>query len=166
MVEEIATNIAKKLDQMGDVVGDWLSENLVPILLILVFTYILRRVLTVLIGRSLHRTIRRDLYPTEKDRKKRIDTLNELVSAIVRVGAWFVAALMIINQLGIDTAPLMASAGVVGIALGFGAQSLIKDFVTGIFIISENQYRIGDVVRIGTQDGTVEAITIRTTILA
>lgn len=165
MVEEAATNISKKLDQLADTVGQWMSDHLITILLILVVAYILRRVLTLLIGRSLHRTIRKDLYPTERDRNKRIDTLNELVTAVVRVMVWFVAGLMIISELGINTAPLMASAGVVGIALGFGAQSLIKDFVSGIFIISENQYRIGDVVRIGTETGTIEAITIRTTIL-
>lgn len=165
MLEEAATNISQKLDQIGDTISAWLSDHFVPIITILIFAYILRRIVTVLISRSLQRTIRKDLYPTERDRKKRIKTLGDLVSAVVRVGTWFVASLMIINELGINTAPLMASAGVVGIALGFGAQSLIKDFVSGIFIISENQYRIGDVVQIGTETGTVEGITIRTTIL-
>lgn len=165
MWEETATNVSMKLDEIGDNVSAWLNEHLFNIIIILIVAYIFRRLVTLLIGRFLQRTIRKDLYPTERDRKKRIQTLDGLVSAIVRVGTWFVAGVMIINEAGINTAPLMASAGVVGIALGFGAQSLIKDFVTGIFIISENQYRIGDVIRIGTESGTVEAITIRTTIL-
>ncbi len=165
MWEQAATDISKKLDEIGDTVSAWFSAHAFNILVILLVAYVVRRVITLLIGRFLQRTIRKDLYPTERDRKKRIQTLDGLVSAIVRVGTWFVAAIMIINEIGIDTGPLVASAGVVGIALGFGAQSLIKDLVTGIFIISENQYRIGDVIRIGTESGTVEAITIRTTIL-
>lgn len=165
MVEEAATNISQRLDEVGTAVSTWLGDHAFNIIAILVVAYIVRRILTLLVGRFLQRTIRKDLYPTERDRKKRIQTLDGLVSAVVRVGAWFVAGIMIINEIGIDTAPLMASAGIVGIALGFGAQSLIKDFMTGIFIISENQYRIGDVIRIGTETGTVEAITIRTTIL-
>lgn len=165
MWEEAATNLSKKLGEIGEGVGAWADDHLFNIIAILIVSFFVRRVVTLLLGRFLQRTIRKDLYPTERDRKKRIQTLDELVGAIVRIGTWFVAGILIINELGIDTGPLVASAGVVGIALGFGAQSLIKDFVTGIFIISENQYRIGDVVRIGTETGTVEAITIRTTIL-
>lgn len=165
MWEEAATNLSKKLGEAGEGVGAWANDHLFNIIVILIVAFFVRRVVTLLLGRFLQRTIRKDLYPTERDRKKRIQTLDELVGAIVRIGAWFVAGILIINELGIDTGPLVASAGVVGIALGFGAQSLIKDFVSGIFIISENQYRIGDVVRIGSETGTVETITIRTTTL-
>ena len=72
---------------------------------------------------------------------------------------------MILQNLNINTGPLLASAGFVGLAVGVGAQSLIKDFIAGVFIITENQYRLGDLVEIQGVTGTVEAITVRTTIL-
>lgn len=143
----------------------WLSQHGLNILVILIGAWLLRRFGVAIIDRIIRRTVRHDIFPTELDRKKRIDTLNSLVSASVRIGVWLLAAVMIVDELGINTAPLLASAGVVGIALGFGAQSLIKDFVSGIFIIIENQYRVGDVVELGDVSGVVEGITIRTTIL-
>jgi moderate conductance mechanosensitive channel len=73
--------------------------------------------------------------------------------------------LMILSTVGVNTAPLIASAGIFGIALGFGAQSLVKDFMTGLFIIAENQYRVGDYVEIQNIKGTVKAVTMRTTIV-
>ncbi len=91
--------------------------------------------------------------------------MDGLIHAITRFAVYVVAAIMIISELGVNTAPLLASAGIFGIALGFGAQSLIKDLVSGIFIITENQYRVGDVIELGNVSGIVEAITIRTTVL-
>jgi small-conductance mechanosensitive channel len=113
----------------------------------------------------------RSHFGNEADRKKRLATLEGLIDAILKIGTIAVAILMIISELGINTAPILASAGVVGIALGIGAQSLIRDFMSGFFIIAENQYRVGDVVEISTLvgnvkvTGTVQAITVRTTIV-
>lgn len=113
----------------------------------------------------------RSHFGNEADRKKRLATLEGLIDAILKIGTFAVAFLMIVNELGINTAPILASAGVVGIALGIGAQSLIRDFMSGFFIIAENQYRVGDVVEISTLVGnvkvvgTVQAITVRTTIV-
>jgi moderate conductance mechanosensitive channel len=70
---------------------------------------------------------------------------------------------MAISELGYDIAPLIASAGILGVALGFGAQSLVKDFLSGIFMILEDQYGVGDVVNVGEASGTVEAVTLRVT---
>lgn len=89
----------------------------------------------------------------------------------MRVSVFVIAVMMIISELGINTGPLVASAGVIGVALGFGAQSLIRDFMSGFFIITENQFRVGDIIEIATNvsnvriSGTVEAITIRTTVI-
>jgi small conductance mechanosensitive channel len=113
----------------------------------------------------------RSHFGNEADRKKRLATLEGLIDAVLKIGTIAVAILMIISELGINTAPILASAGVVGIALGIGAQSLIRDFMSGFFIIAENQYRVGDVVEISTLvgnvkvTGTVQAITVRTTIV-
>lgn len=143
----------------------WVNQHGLNILIILLGAWLLRRFSTVIINKIVQRTVRGDLYPTEIDRKKRATTLSGLVDATIRIAVWFLAIIMIINELGINTTPLIASAGVVGITLGFGAQSLIKDFVSGIFIIIENQYRVGDVVQLGDVSGSVEAITMRTTIV-
>lgn len=157
---------------ISDLVRSWLTLHGLNILIILVGAWILRRVGTMFFNQLFLHTVRRDLFPSEAERRKRIDTLNSLVGATVRISVTLVAAMMIVSELGINTAPLLASAGVLGVALGFGAQSLIKDFVSGIFIITENQYRVGDIVEIGTVSGmvgkvtgTIEAITIRTTVL-
>jgi small conductance mechanosensitive channel len=70
---------------------------------------------------------------------------------------------MVLSEVGVDIAPIIASAGIIGIALGFGAQSLVKDFLAGIFIFIEDQYGVGDVVDVGDANGTVEAVTLRMT---
>jgi moderate conductance mechanosensitive channel len=95
-----------------------------------------------------------------------VQTLQSLVSAIFRVGSWILAFLLIISELKPSyAATLFTSAGIVGFGLAFGAQSLIKDFVNGMFIIFENQYRVGDIVTINNVSGKVEGITMRTTII-
>jgi small-conductance mechanosensitive channel len=102
-----------------------------------------------------------------KDVEKRQATLAALFTTVWRVLVITVGAFYVVNQLipGIDFAPLFASAGVVGVAIGFGAQSLVRDFLSGIFIISENQYRVGDIVEIEGFGGVVERIGARSTVL-
>lgn len=78
---------------------------------------------------------------------------------------WVLAILAILPHLGVNVAPLLASAGVVGVALGFGAQSLVKDFLSGIFLLMEDQYGVGDYVMLGKAEGTVEDVSLRTTTL-
>lgn len=157
--------IDQNLNHVGRLISDWADQHLFNVIIILVGAWLLRTFGTSVITGVISRTIRSDLYPTELDRKKRIKTLNNLIGATLRIAVWLIATIMIVGELGINTAPLLASASVLGIALGFGAQSVIKDFVTGIFIITENQYRVGDIVQLGEVSGVVESITMRTTIL-
>ncbi len=96
---------------------------------------------------------------------KRRATLTQLLNAVASVLLCVVGTLMIFRELNFDIAPLLASAGVVGIAVGFGAQSLVKDIITGAFIILENQFDVGDVVKLGDTAGLCEAINLRTTVL-
>ena len=105
------------------------------------------------------------MYSTKADREKRLKTLNGLTKAMVHFGVWIVAIVIIISLLGVNTAPFFASAGIISAAFIFGAQSLIKDFVSGVFIISENQYRVGDFVELMGVSGTVQSIGLRTTVL-
>ncbi len=165
MIEDLSQVIANNVISFGESVSLWMRAHFLNIVLIIIFAFIAKRLLTIITVKLLSKTIRPDMYPTESDRKKRLATLDALMTAVIKVAVWIVAILMIITEIGINTAPLLASAGIVGIALGFGAQSLIKDFVSGIFIISENQYRVGDVIEIAGANGTVENVGIRTTVL-
>jgi small-conductance mechanosensitive channel len=97
--------------------------------------------------------------------KKRADTLTNVASRTVSIVLWAVAIVMALSEIGFDVGPLLAGAGVAGIAVGFGAQNLVRDFFAGFFLLSENQIRVGDVAVINGQGGLVEQINLRTTIL-
>jgi small conductance mechanosensitive channel len=96
-------------------------------------------------------------------RVQRAATMGSLLKSIVTGVVLTVIALMFISELGYDIAPLIASAGIIGVALGFGSQALVKDFLSGIFMIFEDQYGVGDVVDLGEASGTVEAVSLRVT---
>ena len=96
-------------------------------------------------------------------RVQRAATMGSLLKSIVSGVVFTVIALMFISELGYDIAPLIASAGIIGVALGFGSQALVKDFLSGIFMIFEDQYGVGDVVDVGEASGTVEAVSLRVT---
>lgn len=93
----------------------------------------------------------------------RVETVRTLLESIVRYGAIFVAAVMILNALGLDTRTLLASAGIVGLAVGFGAQRLVRDVITGIFLLAENQFVVGDTITAAGHTGVVEEIGLRVT---
>jgi len=95
--------------------------------------------------------------------QRRVDTMRVLVNNIVRYTLYFLAILMILQLLGIDLKPVLVSAGVLGLAVGFGAQSLVRDIITGFFIIFEDQFAVGDVVTINNMTGTVQEIGLRIT---
>jgi small-conductance mechanosensitive channel len=155
-----------EIESLTDLVGRWFDMHLINILAILLGAWLVRRFAARVISSIVNRTVRTDLSPAKSDREKRIKTLDTLVTAIVRVGVYIIATILLIGEINPQyTTALFASAGLIGVALGFGAKDLINDFMSGIFIISENQYRVGDVIEIGGVDGVVEDITIRTTVL-
>jgi small conductance mechanosensitive channel len=98
-------------------------------------------------------------------RKTRADSIGAALAGVVTVIVWVVAIFSIASVLGVDLAPLLAGAGVAGIALGFGAQSLVRDCISGLFMLLEDQYGIGDQVDLGAASGTVEQVSMRTTVL-
>jgi len=160
------TNVRIGLEELFNLMKGWLDDHLINILVILLAAWLVRHFGTRLLSQILKRTVRNDIYPTKLDREKRIKTLKSLISAAMRVGVYLLAFVLIIGELNPSyMTALFASAGLVTVALGFGAQSLIKDFMSGVFIITENQYRVGDIIDIAGVSGTVEDITIRTTVL-
>jgi len=96
-------------------------------------------------------------------RVARARTMGTVLKSITTGLLSVVAILMVLSRLGLDITPLLASAGIVGVALGFGAQNLVKDFLAGTFIILEDQYGVGDMVDVGPASGTVEAVSLRVT---
>ena len=101
----------------------------------------------------------------ELELNKRADTLAGILQKVVFIVIMLAAVIMALNEMGFNIAPLLASSGVAGLAIGFGAQSLVKDIVTGFFMLLENQIRVGDIVTINGTGGVVEEVNIRTTVL-
>ncbi len=97
--------------------------------------------------------------------KKRAHTLGNILRHAVLIVISFIALLMIVGELGIQLGPLLATAGIGAVAVGFGAQSLVKDVISGFFIILENQYRIGDAIEVAGVSGLVESVSLRRTVL-
>jgi small-conductance mechanosensitive channel len=93
----------------------------------------------------------------------RAQTLALVLRSTASVLIWTIAITMILGELGVSLGPLIAGAGIAGVAIGFGAQSLVKDFLTGIFMLVEDQYGVGDIIDVGEASGTVEAVSLRTT---
>ncbi|MBA2445120.1 MAG: mechanosensitive ion channel family protein [Nocardioidaceae bacterium] len=113
-------------------------------------------------GRVPHMFLEANAAAAER-RQQRADTMGSLLKSISTGVVAAMVVVMVIAQLGFNIAPLIASAGILGVAIGFGAQSLVKDFLSGIFMILEDQYGVGDVIDVGTATGTVEAVGLRVT---
>jgi small conductance mechanosensitive channel len=101
------------------------------------------------------------VYPER--RRQRAEAIGSVLRSTATVAVYSIAVLLILGQLGLNLAPLLASAGIVGVALGFGAQTLVKDLIAGLFMLLEDQYGVGDVVDVGEASGTVESVGLRIT---
>lgn len=149
------------MQELRDRFLDWLPQNLdkpARILLILLLAWIALR--------AIHRIIphlREAVAARHESREdgQRIRTLSRVIRYVLTVTVSVLAGLLVLGEFGISLAPVLGAAGVVGIAAGFGAQSLVKDYFTGFFLLLENQIRIGDVVEAGGKSGVVEELTLR-----
>ncbi|MFS0784085.1 mechanosensitive ion channel family protein [Bacillus sp. 1P06AnD] len=161
--EEIATGnkvvdslVGKLLDE-----GLWihLGEVIVKIMLIIIIAGLVVKFVKKIINNIFILRAKSPLRVSER----REATMLKLLKNVVTYFIYFIALTMILETLNYNVKALLAGAGVVGLAIGFGAQSLVKDIITGFFIIFEDQFAVGDYVRIGTTEGTVEEIGLRTT---
>lgn len=149
-----------------DSLNDFVLGHLLQVVLIVVGVFIVERLFRLVIGRVVRRTVRATRYKTTKDEKQREDTIISILSTASKVVLFTLAVFMLLSEFGIDIGPLLAGAGIAGVALGFGAQSMVKDYLAGIFIVAENQYRVGDVLQVNqTVAGVVERISLRATVL-
>jgi small-conductance mechanosensitive channel len=122
-----------------------------------------RRLLNKMERRLVNASAQQDQPPSEE--QKRIETLMRLVRQGVLIIVWVIVGLIILREFGVDIAPILASAGIAGLAVGFGAQNLVRDVITGFFMILENQVRVGDVAVVNGTGGLVEKVNFRTIVL-
>ena len=144
--------------------ADWMFGHGLRVVLISVLAYALIRTITLLIRRFEHE-INLGTGLDALERAKRAKTLGSVIRNFATALVTAVAVLMVLRELDLDIAPVLASAGVLGLAVGFGAQTLVRDIISGFFLILEDQIRVGDVAAINGQGGLVEAINLRTIVL-
>ncbi|NQY31406.1 MAG: mechanosensitive ion channel [Flavobacteriaceae bacterium] len=149
---------------MQEIILNFIKQNAVEIIWIFVLFFLGKIILRLIVTHSIKLADDGDDSHTSQ-KEKRAKTLGHVINSIGKIVIYSIILLMVLNLSGIDISPILASAGIVGLAIGFGAQSLVKDFVSGLFILIENQYGIGDKVKIGNFEGHVIKITMRSTVL-
>ncbi len=142
-------------------VGSWAITSGLQILVVIIAMTITTRVLHM----AINRTIGRVSEGSDPERAKRTETLKSTINSLVNVVLFSVALVIVLGQLGIAIGPILAAAGVLGLAVGFGAQSLVRDVINGFFILLDDQIRVGDVVQIAGTGGLVEKVTLRLVVL-
>ena len=142
----------------------WTLSSGLKVILIGALAVVIVRFITLLVKRFEHE-VNLGTGLDALERAKRARTLGSLIRNVAAALVTGIAALMILRELGMDIAPVLAGAGIVGLAVGFGAQTLVRDIISGFFLILEDQVRVGDVAAINGQGGLVEAINLRTIVL-
>jgi small conductance mechanosensitive channel len=144
--------------------GSWALASGMRVLFVLVLAGVLARIVAISTARFQQALMDSHHVPSA-EQQKRAKTLGGLIQNVARAFIFAAAAVMILDELQIDTQPLLAGAGIVGLGLGFGAQTLVKDVISGFFLIVDNQVRVGDTAEINGTGGLVEAINLRTIVL-
>jgi moderate conductance mechanosensitive channel len=157
--------IETRISDFNDLFFAWLITHSARIVLIASASWLLTLILKRVIERAVRIAVVPDGTMTEDSEKKREDTLIRIFNGALKIVILVMAVLMIVQEFGVKIGPILAGAGIVGLAVGFGGQYLIRDIITGLFIIIENQYRIGDVINVENIGGLVEDISLRKTTL-
>ncbi len=161
----------KITDKQWDEFFAFVKSDVLPFLLIIVFAVVALRLARVFVHGIVKALLDREAFEgtaqelSAVELKKRMDTLESLLGNALQFFIIVVAGLMLMGRLGLDIGPAVAGLGVVGIAVGFGAQNMVRDYLNGAYILVENQFAKGDVVRIAGVAGTVEDFTLRRTTL-
>ena len=144
--------------------SQWLTENGARILLLILLAFAANRFAASVIRNAEHEIGDGDDHKTY-ERRKRLQTVGATLRRFFTVLIWSAATLMVLRELDIDITPVLTGAGIIGLALGFGAQTLVKDVISGLFLIAEDQVRLGDVAEVNGIGGAVEEINLRTIVL-
>jgi len=153
--------------QMTDFVQGLITWGLshgIRIVLIILGVQLASRFGKAFISRAIKRVVKLTIRNHETE-TKREDTLITVFTGLLRAVIFVIAVLMVLGELDINIGPLLAGAGIIGLAIGMASRSLVQDYISGIFIILEDQYRVGDLVKIGPIEGKVKDISLRRTII-
>ena len=152
------------MNNILDVVAPWLLVHGIKIFFIILVAFAVHK----LGGKAVEKTIRMAVPPDDLSpdaERKREDTMIRIFVFGLKITVWSITIVMILPEFGVNIAPILAGAGVLGLAIGFGTQNVVRDFLAGFFVIIENQYRVEDYICLNDTCGTVEDVTLRKTIL-
>ena len=146
---------------------DWMAGTPLRVLTLVVAAALIQSFGSRAITRAMNKLASVDLVPGPRNivarQKERASTIGGVLSATLKSATWVIATAMALGEFGFDLGPLIASAGIVGVALGLGAQTLVRDILSGIFMLIEDQYGVGDTVEVLEIEGVVEKVGLRVT---
>jgi small conductance mechanosensitive channel len=145
-------------------VTQWLTRSGARLLLLMLLAFVVNRFAASVIRRAENEIAEGSDFRAE-ERRKRAQTLGGTIRRFFSILIWTAAGLMALRELDVDITPLLTGAGIVGLAVGFGAQTLVKDIISGLFLIAEDQVRLGDAIEVNGVGGAVEEINLRTIVL-
>ena len=151
-----------ELSTLVDQARGWLLSSGLRILVIVVVSLIVLKIASLFSTRLLAKFKKPEI---DEEVQKRTQTLGSLIRYVLNMTILTVAAVMVLGELGIEIGPILAAAGIIGLAVGFGAQHLVQDIISGFFILMEDQFRVGDVIQTAGKSGTVEKVNLRMTVL-
>ena len=149
-------------------IQNWIVTELPGLIIVTIILFVTFKIVNFSLRKLKKTLVNRATKDSEVDTieaTKRINTLTHIIHSLIRIILWSIFIMIILQKLGVNIAPILASAGIIGLAVGFGAQELVRDFISGFFIILENQIRTGDVAILNGTGGLVEKINLRTTTL-
>jgi len=155
----------KYFEKYSELIIPWLLTSGVKVVFIIIAALILNKIIVRFIEKAVRIAVRPDGISSKEAEEKRENTLIQIFNTTANIGILVITGLMVMQEFGVEIAPILAAAGIVGLAFGFGGQYLIRDIISGLFIILENQYRVGDVVSFDNASGTVQEISLRKTTL-
>src|SRR5713226_1342857 len=161
MVPPGEANLPALLHDWREDTMNFLRHDMPKIVFVVLAAFVLTRIIRAVARKTADLQVRK-LPPV---RVQQVRTVASVITSISVFVIFFIAALEVLSLLGLNLGPMLASAGIAGLAIGFGAQTLVHDFINGFFILLENQYDIGDIVRIAGVKGTVERMSLRQTVL-
>ncbi len=141
----------------------WFLTHGVRIVFILIVANLINRFSKTIIKKTIEKQVQNNI--SEQEKRMRIETLIAVFEGTLKFIIWVIALLMILPEFGLEIAPILASVGVMGLAVGMAAKDIISDFIAGLFIILENQYCIGEEIKVAGVEGKVKEITLRKTII-
>lgn len=150
-----------------ETVMSWLISHGIKILVILLLALILSKIAKIFVLRVIRTIVEKGngIIRNGQIQKERAKTLSKVFSSTLKIVIWVIAILMLLPEFGINPTPLLAGAGLIGLAIGMGARSLVQDYLAGLFILLEDQYRVGEEVNISGKKGQVIDLNLRRTII-